>query len=360
LKRFEKFFISCVRVIFVMVVAISNGSLAVAKSRKTEANYQANATDVAKSERKQALRNVKSWGYQLQKLDLAQLSASAFDLLVVDHAPDRAESVEQMFRSVEVDRLKMKPDGSRRIALAYVSIGEAERYRFYWDETWVSQATCPSWLGPVNPQWAGNYPVEFWQPQWQALIFGSSTSYVDRVLAAGFDGIYLDRADVYDQFKTRPSAQADMEAFVVNLTTYARTITPTAIVVLQNAEELLRNKRVLSALDGVAKESLYFNADQASTPNTPSELAASLADLRRAKQAGVKVMLVEYLDEADKARLARKQAVEDGFLIHFTERSLSTLNLEGSERPALGSAHKVSAGQTVAGDTQGIRSSPCG
>ena len=35
---------------------------------------------------------------------------------------------------------------------------------------------------------------EFWDPEWQAIIF----DYVDRIVAAGFDGVYLDKVDEFE------------------------------------------------------------------------------------------------------------------------------------------------------------------
>lgn len=305
---------------------------------------------------------VKSWGYQLQRLDVVALAASPFDLLVIDHAPDRVESVELLFRRPDIEALKVKPDGGRRVVLAYMSIGEAERYRFYWDEKWLEKESCPAWLGPVNPQWAGNYPVQYWEPQWQSLMFGKSDSYVDRVLDAGFDGIYLDRADVYEQFKTRPAAEVEMVSFMTGLMDHARSIKPEAIVVLQNAEELLRNKQIRDRLDGAAKESLYFNADKASEPMPADEQLAAENDLKLLKRAGGKVMVVEYLDDAALAESARKQAQRDGFLIHFTERTLATLNLRGPDQPpAMASLPALQIPvKALSGDPQLVRASPCG
>ena len=311
----------------------------------------------ARERRLQLMSRVTNWGYQLQRLDPPLLAKSPFDLLVIDHAPDRVESVELMFRRRDIEALKHKSDGGRRLVLAYLSIGEAERYRFYWNEAWVTSGNCPAWLGPVNPQWVGNYPVEFWQPQWQSLIFGQSESYVDRVLAAGFDGLYLDRADVYEQFRSHPAAKADMTAFLTHLIDHARLINPEAIVVLQNAEELARNHALRVRLDGIAKESLYFDADQGERPIATVEKAAVRADLKRVQKAGAKVMVVEYVDDAVKATVARKQAERDGFLIHFTERTLSTLNERGADglvpRAAISAAAPSSSPQPV-------RAGPCG
>jgi cysteinyl-tRNA synthetase, unknown class len=302
-------------------------------------------------ERQRALDKIKSWGYQLQKIDTDRLETSPHDLLVIDHAPDRVESVELLFRRAEIAVLKVKPDGRRRLVLAYVSIGEAERYRFYWDDMWLEPATRPSWLGPVNPSWIGNYPVEYWQPEWQALMFGRSDSYVDRVLEAGFDGIYLDRADVHEEFKSRPTARAEMARFITDLADHARSIKPNAIVVLQNAEDLMRRPDVRGKIDAVAKESLYFNADKSDEPTPPEDVKAATGDLAIAQRAGRKVLVVEYTADPGKREIARKKAAADGFLLHFAERTLSSMTDQSAQPISPG-------GQSIANEAVPVPVSP--
>jgi cysteinyl-tRNA synthetase, unknown class len=301
----------------------------------TSSSTVSNAKPISAAQtRAQLMSKVKTWGYQLQRLDVRALTSSPFDLLVIDHAPDRVESVELMFKPSELASLKTKTDGSRRLVLSYVSIGEAERYRFYWNETWLDNANRPSWLGAVNPQWVGNYPVEFWNNDWQKLIYGHSDSYIDRVLDAGFDGIYLDRADVYEQFKNRPNAQEEMVIFVQKLTDHARSIKPEALVILQNAEELMRNKDVRARIDAVAKESLYFNPDLLSIAND-EDANGSIKDLKLAQKWGRKILLVEYLGDPALAKQVRDRADRQGFIVHFAERTLSSLNERGPDQKAL-------------------------
>ena len=38
---------------------------------------------------------------------------------------------------------------------------------------------------------------------WQAVIFGDNDAYLNRILAAGFDGVYLDIIDAYEYFEGR-------------------------------------------------------------------------------------------------------------------------------------------------------------
>lgn len=85
------------------------------------------------------------------------------------------------------------------MVIAYMSIGEAENYRFYWKQDWKTGS--PSWLREENPEWPGNYAVRYWHPDWKKIIYGNSDAYLDRILAAGFDGVYLDKIDVFEYFE---------------------------------------------------------------------------------------------------------------------------------------------------------------
>lgn len=124
---------------------------------------------------------------------VAVLDATDYDMFVID-----LFCCGDQLTSGQVGLLKTKPGGGSRLVLCYVSIGEAEDYRWYWDPGWETDP--PPWLGPENPDWPGNYLVEYWNPGWQDIIYGSDSSYVGRVLSAGFDGVYLDKVDSFESF----------------------------------------------------------------------------------------------------------------------------------------------------------------
>ncbi|MHA1249170.1 MAG: endo alpha-1,4 polygalactosaminidase [Candidatus Helarchaeota archaeon] len=104
-----------------------------------------------------------------------------------------------MLNSSDINQLKLKPSGSKRLVLAYLSIGEAEDYRYYWKSEWNTNP--PDWLCNENPNWLGNYKVKYWYAEWQNIIFGNNESYVYKIINSGFDGIYLDIIDAFEYFK---------------------------------------------------------------------------------------------------------------------------------------------------------------
>ena len=87
--------------------------------------------------------------YQLQGLNIAQVAASSYSLVVTDYSRDGTAAGE--WTKAEIEQLR---DGGKRTVLAYLSIGEAEDYRYYWQSSWRKQR--PAWLGPANPDWPGN------------------------------------------------------------------------------------------------------------------------------------------------------------------------------------------------------------
>ena len=125
---------------------------------------------------------------------IAALQATDFDLLILDLFVDGTA-----LTSDQVNSLKTKNNGGSRLVIAYCSVGEAENYRYYWDPAWEDNP--PLWLDKENPDWEGNFKVWYWEAEWQALLFGNPDAYVDRILAAGFDGAYLDLVEAYEYFE---------------------------------------------------------------------------------------------------------------------------------------------------------------
>jgi len=117
-----------------------------------------------------------------------------YDIIVIDlFYQDTALAVS------EVASLKIKANGGSRLIIAYMSIGEAEDYRHYWQTEWEIEPS--SWLAEENPEWPGNYKVQYWNKDWQNIIYGKDNSYLTKILDAGFDGVYLDIIGAFEYFE---------------------------------------------------------------------------------------------------------------------------------------------------------------
>ncbi len=122
------------------------------------------------------------------------VSNTNYDLIIMDLFHN-----DEAFTDSEITSLKTKSNGATRMVVCYMSIGEAEDYRYYWQSDWTTGN--PGWLLEENPNWAGNYKVKYWDSEWQDIIFGNNNSYLFKILSAGFDGVYLDIIDGYEYFE---------------------------------------------------------------------------------------------------------------------------------------------------------------
>lgn len=67
-------------------------------------------------------------------------------------------NVDKLYKTIE--ELKIKNNGGKRLVIGYLSIGEAEDYKFYWNKK------KPNWIVKENENWEGKY----WSPEWKSII----------------------------------------------------------------------------------------------------------------------------------------------------------------------------------------------
>lgn len=133
-------------------------------------------------------------GFANKSAFIAAVCATNYDLLIMDLFFDG-----EAFTAEEIEQLRSKANGGRRMVMSYMSIGEAENYRYYWQSSWKQHR--PVWLDKENPDWEGNYKVHYWNSDWQEIICGAGDSYLNRILHAGFDGVYLDIIDAFEYYE---------------------------------------------------------------------------------------------------------------------------------------------------------------
>jgi cysteinyl-tRNA synthetase, unknown class len=298
-----------------------------------------------------------TWVYQLQKIDPDKIAASPADVAVIDYSPDG--DPKRIFTRDEIARMQTKPDGSRRLLISYMSIGEANAACFYWDHRWLTSAgkktrSAPSWLyEPNSSGWEGAWKVKFWDPAWQAIIIDRPDSYLNQIIDQGFDGVYLDIVDGYAYWMDddrgadkRASAGDDMIAFIARIGAHARQTRgkPGFLVVPQNGEGLLRDAYFRRVISGIGKEDILFDMAGAANaaPHVTKRQEAGesdketvesiMADLKLglAENPPVTVLAVEYLRDwpedipAQPATVARMR--ELGLVPYLAHRDLASLS----------------------------------
>ena len=162
----------------------------------TETPLHENANDISKlSDAQNFLYLLNPTQYFSKSAFIDTICATNYDVVIMDLFFNE----DLAFTAAEVERMQRKANGGKRLMICYMSIGEAEDYRFYWQSSWLQQA--PDWLDAENPDWTGNYKVRYWLPDWQDLICGPGDSYLNRILEAHFDGVYLDIIDAFEYYE---------------------------------------------------------------------------------------------------------------------------------------------------------------
>jgi len=128
--------------------------------------------------------------YTTKQAFLDAVKASNYDMVLIDLFFN-----EESLTMTDITTLKTKANGATRLVLCYLSIGEAEDYRYYWD------GLDKNLLYNENPDWPGNFLVKYWEPTWKEVIYGNDQSYVKKIINAGFDGAYLDIIEAYEYFE---------------------------------------------------------------------------------------------------------------------------------------------------------------
>jgi len=154
--------------------------------------------------------DIKSFLYYLQPADesnkdafINSIAETNFDLVIMDFSIDGITE----FTVSDIQKIKESLNqGNGGYVIAYMSIGEAEDYRYYWNNEWTKDngkpsKNAPEWLYQENPDWEGNYKVYYWKDEWKQIIFGTPSSYLDKIIDLGFDGIYLDIVDAYEYYE---------------------------------------------------------------------------------------------------------------------------------------------------------------
>ena len=258
---------------------------------------------------------VKSWVYQLtgyQHNRLDEIAASGYDLIVIDLTRDGATDY---FTFEEIRNVQ----ATGKFVLAYFEIGAIESYRPEWTTTPDDLK-----LGPVEG-WPEEQYIRYWDPRWWPIV----QDRIDRALAAGFNGAYLDMVVTYEEISTRTAGMDDearaqaMVDLIAAISKYAKERDPAFKIVPQNAPELYTRPGYLDAIDGLGIEELYFLATD--EPCTADWCAENREAALAISAAGKLVLTVDYATRPDNIRAAYTHSRADGFVPFVTTVELGTL-----------------------------------
>jgi uncharacterized protein (TIGR01370 family) len=319
-------------------------------------------TGPAGTVRKVKLDQVTTWTYNISNVNSQQqqdqLVGTHFDMYVLEPVV-----TEKGLSGFDISGLvsdlrdyNINNYGKDPLILAYIDIGQAEDWRWYWQSGW--KIGNPDWIVGGDPDdWEGCYPVAYWNQTWEDIvIYGSyGMSHVEESLKAGFDGIYMDWVEGYDDDNVKAKAVTDgvdpvveMFNFIEKIRNYARTGSPHAnpdyLVIAQNASNLYEKNpsRYLQLIDGIALEAIWYDGtggfddwNSQSGYNTltndiyPDWTGEVLAFLQPMK-GKLPIFCAEYAQDIGGVNRATEvyssKAPGEGFIPYCTRRSLAELS----------------------------------
>lgn len=247
--------------------------------------------------------------YQLQNYRNGRLDAIAdgsYQLAVIDLARDAASSY---FTAEEIDALK----ATGKKVLAYFEIGSIEHFRPDFADT---RRDAGDLLLNEWPSWPGEFFVRYWDPRWWDLAIRPR---LDRALAAGFDGVYLDTPLAYQEIdlalvpgERREDLGRKMVDLIRRISAYVKKAEPQFWVFPQNSPELRSYPGYSDAIDGIGMEELFFRATD--VPCDLDYCAENLADTRALRREGKIVLAVDYASKPENIASACRRYREEQFV----------------------------------------------
>jgi cysteinyl-tRNA synthetase len=267
-----------------------------------------------------AFKDVKDFCMQFDGVDLRVLGETKYDLVVIDHSRDHPNG--STYVPADYDGLR-KGKGGPKVVFAHISVGVAQSSRFYWKKEWNTAP--PAWLGTKDPDRTVSFHAKFWEPDFQALILGSKEAYIDRLIAAGFDGIAIDAVNAYRYWQTQgvQDAQAKMVAWVDAIGVYVRRQRASFKVLAIGGEELLSDGRFLEGINGLCCRSAYLSKG-AKRPEEEFKKTEALLD--RGIKEGKKLFILEYTEEQAEADFVHARAKEKGYVAYCGPSGLGKLS----------------------------------
>jgi cysteinyl-tRNA synthetase len=219
-----------------------------------------------------SFKDISHWLYlidvNLGSRTVEQITQSRYDMVVIDFITSESNNTDYPLQEVIEE---WHQADHPKLVLAYIDIGQAEDFRTYWESGWGIGD--PEWIAGGDPDgWEGNYPVAYWWDEWREIWLGDS-GYIQDILDAGFDGVYLDWVEAYSDENVIDLAEQDgvdpteeMIWWVTDIADFGREQNPDFLVIGQNAAELVAYDDYASVIDAVAQEQVWFDGGADNEP----------------------------------------------------------------------------------------------
>ncbi len=201
------------------------------------------------------------------------------------------------------------------LPIAYLNIGEAEAYRWFYPEI------LKDWMLAPNPNWKDHFYIDVNKPGWHTLLI---RKVLPAIFHKGFSGVFLDMVDV-----SSPDLYPMLQPGVISLIREIREAYPAKIIIMNNGTFIAGDVNEL--IDGIIVESVFATYDfttKTYVPVNADASAARCAELKLLKKSlGLKIFAIDYALPGDTltARMAARKSSAQGFLPFVSTIELNAL-----------------------------------
>jgi len=259
---------------------------------------------------KKSLNSINKWfillDYNPEKYFPRADATNQYDMVILDadHYPPHQQFSSQCLR------------------IGYISVGEAEDYRFYWN-----QISKRPWIISENPNWEGNYYVDVRSAEWHSLLLNHV---IPKIVANGFQGLFIDTLDTVDVLEEELGNKfSGSKVSMIALIEKIRQRYPELLLISNGGFSIL--KQIAPYLDGILVEDIYMMVDF----KNDSYMKVSKSDrkykINKIKEAltinPLPVFNIEYISE-NNHKLIKKyihKSKKLGFKPYIAEKNLNKI-----------------------------------
>jgi len=260
--------------------------------------------------RPEGLNAVKKWFILLDYRGAESLpdpsEVKKFDMAILD--PDSHPPLEEIKDNI--------------ILIAYLSVGEAEGYRGYWEEI-----KDRPWVIGENPFWKENYYVDVRNKEWQKVILDEV---IPGIIEKGFKGIFLDTLDTSSMLEEKyPIEHAGSDRAMIGLILAIRESYPELFLISNNGFSILKD--IVPFLDGMLTEDINMMPDfekggYKKVPKNESAYKVKILNELK-KEYNISVFVIDYAPQGDRRALREciAESKKLGFKPYIAEKELSRI-----------------------------------
>lgn len=123
---------------------------------------------------------------------ISDMRKSNYDIVVIDPIFHDGS----IFTQEEVDLMKFKKSGPKRLIIARQNITEAFTKDYYWQDDWNKHL--PSWIKRASLSSKNGYITEYWQEEWKKII----SQYFRGIVLSRYDGVFLTGINNHQYFES--------------------------------------------------------------------------------------------------------------------------------------------------------------